>query len=111
MLPWPEIMTTGASTRRSRSRASVASPSMPGSQMSSTMTSYGARDHAIEAGLAALDGIDDIALVAQHAAERAAHAGFVVDDRGLVLLQFASIVGPARSLNPEARSPELEPEP
>jgi hypothetical protein len=43
MLPCPEIMTTGASTRRSRSRASVANPSMPGSQMSSTMTSYGAR--------------------------------------------------------------------
>ena len=38
-----EIITTGASTRRSRSRARVTRPSIPGSQMSSTMTSYGAR--------------------------------------------------------------------
>ena len=80
MLPCPEIITTGASTRRSRSRASVARPSIPGSQMSSTMTSYGVARHAIEAGLAALDRVDGIALVAQHAAQRAPHAGFVVDD-------------------------------
>ena len=37
--------------------------------------------HAIEAGLAALDGLDGVALVAQHAAQRAAHAGLVVDDQ------------------------------
>ena len=39
MLPCPEIITTGASTWRSRSFSSVARPSMPGSQMSRTMTS------------------------------------------------------------------------
>ena len=39
MLPWPEITITWASTCRSRRRVSVASPSIPGSQMSSTMTS------------------------------------------------------------------------
>ena len=35
---------------------------------------------AVEARLAALDGVDDIAFVAEHAAQRAAHARFVVDD-------------------------------
>ena len=65
---------------------------MPGSQMSSTMTSYGARDDAVEAGLARLHRLDGVALVAQHAAQRAAHAGFVVDDQdsrfhGFVMLQ------------------------
>ena len=35
----------------------------------------------LETGLAALDGIDGVALVAQHAAERRAHAGFVVNDQ------------------------------
>ena len=39
MLPWPEMTTICASTSRSRSFVSVARPSMPGSQMSSTMTS------------------------------------------------------------------------
>jgi hypothetical protein len=39
MLPCPEIMITGASTRRSWSFCSVASPSIPGSQMSRTMAS------------------------------------------------------------------------
>ena len=34
----------------------------------------------IEAGLSALHRFDLISLVAQHAAQRAAHAGFVVDD-------------------------------
>ena len=36
--------------------------------------------HPVEAGFAAVDRVDRIALVAQHAAQRAAHAGFVVDD-------------------------------
>ena len=31
---------------------------MPGSQMSSTMTSYGGARHALEAGLAAVDRVD-----------------------------------------------------
>ena len=35
----------------------------------------------LETGLAAVDGIDAVAFVAQHAAERAAHAGLVVDDQ------------------------------
>ena len=43
MLPCPEISTTCASTCRSRSRASVARPSMPGSQTSSTIRSTGLR--------------------------------------------------------------------
>ncbi len=38
-LPWPEMITTSASHSRSRMRASVARPSMRGSQMSSTTTS------------------------------------------------------------------------
>ena len=37
-------------------------------------------DDAVEAGLAAFDSFDDVAFVTQHAAESAAHAGFVVDD-------------------------------
>ena len=37
-------------------------------------------DDAVEARLAAFDSFDDVAFVAQHAAESAAHAGFVVDD-------------------------------
>ena len=57
---------------------------MPGSQMSSTMTSNGARDDAVEAGLARSDGLDAVALVAQHAAQRAAHARLVVDDQDAV---------------------------
>ena len=40
-----------------------------------------ARDRRVEAGLARLDGLDVVALVAQHAAERRADAGFVVDDQ------------------------------
>ena len=52
--------------------------------MSSTMTSYGARGDAVQAGLAAFDGFDHVAFVTQHAAERAAHAGFVVDDEDCV---------------------------
>ena len=36
--------------------------------------------HAIEARLAAVDRFDDVALVAEHAAQRAADAGFVVDN-------------------------------
>ncbi len=39
MLPWPEIITTGVSTCRSRIRASVDRPSAPGSHTSSRMTS------------------------------------------------------------------------
>jgi len=38
-VPWPEIMMTGPSTRRSRRRSNVANPSMPGNQMASRMTS------------------------------------------------------------------------
>src|SRR5262245_34148647 len=43
MLPCPEISTTCESTCRSRRRASVASPSMPGSHTSSTIRSNGPR--------------------------------------------------------------------
>ncbi len=35
---------------------------------------------AIETGFAGIDGVDGIPLVAQNAAQRRAHAGFVVDD-------------------------------
>ena len=45
------------------------------------MTSYGCRADLIEAGLAAVDGVDRVAFVAEHAAERGANAGFVVDDQ------------------------------
>ena len=38
-------------------------------------------DDAVEAGFAALDGVDDVAFVAQHAAQGAAHAGFVIDNQ------------------------------
>ena len=37
--------------------------------------------HLLEARFAAVDGVDRVALVAQHAAERRAHARFVVDDQ------------------------------
>ena len=39
ILPWPEMITTCESICRSRSRCRVVSPSSPGSQMSSTITS------------------------------------------------------------------------
>src|ERR1051325_566455 len=42
-LPWPEMTPTSPSNSRSRIRVSVARPSMRGSQMSSTTTSYGWR--------------------------------------------------------------------
>ena len=35
----------------------------------------------VETGLAAVDGVDVVLLVAQHAAQRAAHARFVVNDQ------------------------------
>ena len=38
-------------------------------------------DDAVEALLAAFDGFDVVAFVAQHAAERGAHARLVVDDQ------------------------------
>ena len=38
-------------------------------------------EHAIQARFSALDGIDRVPLITQHAAERASHAGFVVDDQ------------------------------
>jgi hypothetical protein len=38
-------------------------------------------DRAIEAGLARLDGLHFVALVAKYAAERRADAGLVVDDQ------------------------------
>ena len=77
----PEISTTCASTCRSRSRASVARPSMPGSQTSSTIEIDGAARDALEARLAARHRFDGVALVAQHAAQRGAHARLVVDDQ------------------------------
>ena len=95
MLPWPEIITTGASTRRSRSRASVTSPSMPGSQMSSTIASYGARDTRSRHASPESDRLDVIALVAQHAAQRAAHAGLVVHDEDVGFHGFGVSFGSA----------------
>ena len=41
----------------------------------------GVAGETLEAGLAAVDRVDAVALVAQHAAQRAADAGFVVDDQ------------------------------
>ena len=81
MLPWPEISTTCASTCRSRSRASVARPSMPGQPDVEHDQIDGAARQALEARLAARHGLDGVALVAQHAAQRGADAGLVVDDQ------------------------------
>ena len=68
MLPWPEMSTTCASTWRSRSRASVARPSMPGSQTSSTIRSTAPRVTRSRQASPLGDGFDGVALVPQHAA-------------------------------------------
>ena len=80
-LPWPEMITTCASTCRSRMRASVARPSMPGQPDVEHDDVEDAPAQAIEARLAAVDRVDVVALVAQHAAKRAAHARLVVNDQ------------------------------
>jgi len=41
----------------------------------------GLLDHPLETGLARRHGLDRVALVAQHAAQRGAHARLVVDDQ------------------------------
>ena len=54
---------------------------MPGSQMSSTMTSNAAPHRLVEARFAALGALDVVPLVTEHAHEGAADTGFVVDDQ------------------------------
>jgi hypothetical protein len=51
----------------------------------------GAHD-AVEAGFAALDGVDGVPLVAEHAAQRAAHPRFVVNDQNGGLHEFADVL-------------------
>ena len=70
----------GESTRRSRSRDSVARPSMPGQpDVENDDVERRPRD-AVETRLAALHRLDGVPFVTEHAAKRAAHAGLVVDD-------------------------------
>src|SRR5205823_139360 len=64
-------------------------------------------DDAVEAGLARLHGFDAVALVAQHAAQRAPDAGFVVNDQNRRLQHGSSITNrePCGTLSPTSMDP------
>ena len=94
-------MTTGESTRRSlqpRQRRQAVHARQPDIEHDDVVRRT---HHAVDAGLTAVDGIDDVAFVAQHAAQRAAHAGFVVDDEDS---SFHLVVSPSLVM---ARRPDV----
>ena len=92
MLPWPGNHDDLRVDLHLPQSASVASPSRPGSHTSSTMTSNDLAHDTIEALFAALDGVDVVAFVAQHAAERRSHAGLVVDDQNRCFIHRCSLL-------------------
>ena len=77
MVPWPEMMTTSGRSAKGISwmRASVSRPSMPGSQTSSSTSVVAVARQFLQARFAALDRVQAIAFVFQHAGERFADAG------------------------------------
>ena len=74
-LPWPEMITTcdvDLPLAHARQRGEAVHAGQPDVEHDDVV---GLAAEPLEAGLAAVDGVDLVALVAQHAAERAADAG------------------------------------
>ena len=81
MLPWPEMITTcdvDLPLAHARQRGEAVHARQPDVEHDDVV---GLPAEPLETGLAAVDGVHLVALVAQHAAKRAAHAGFVVNDQ------------------------------